>query len=305
MVRSVSSSEGRQRRTPSSRQTSHGDSSDLDDFQNYQRFRLKVVSMFGSMASGLFEFGADPETGRISQKDFVRVCVKLEMMNEREAQSLYQHFTNADPWDEEEVVATFKDFSIDEDEWRYVVASKQEAQMSNSTAIPFSSAPSGISTGLYHRPVNVNQVSEQQRDVPQEGTPRSQGTPRSLAFRRTRTTRTAGSSSKRSSPPWRQPQKPWAPSIMAGMGLTSLEAKTVLVFRPRGGSISTKGRSSLDGPWVRQGQEHTRKSEMRTEAWKCPTSREEMQPAVCAKQVLDWWPYSSPAPLPKVKLKRR
>eukprot|EP00913_Durusdinium_trenchii_P022943 g21543.t1 len=101
---------------------------------------------------------------------------------------------------------------------------------------------------------------------------------------------------RRSSPPWRQPQKPWAPSIMAGMGLTSLEAKTVLVFRPRGGSISTKGR---------QGQEHTRKSEMRTEAWKCPTSREEMQPAVCAKQVLDWWPYSSPAPLPKVKLKRR
>ena len=62
------------------------------------RFRLKVVSMFGSMASGLYEFGADPETGRpgvgsarapgarISQRDFVRVCARqLDMMSEREA----------------------------------------------------------------------------------------------------------------------------------------------------------------------------------------------------------------------------
>ena len=62
------------------------------------RFRLKVVSMFGSMASGLYEFGADPSTGRtgirscrrcfwrISQRDFVRVCARLDMMSEREVQ---------------------------------------------------------------------------------------------------------------------------------------------------------------------------------------------------------------------------
>eukprot|EP00435_Cladocopium_sp_Y103_P047419 s146_g13.t3 len=106
-------------------------------------------------------------------------------------------------------------------------------------------------------------------------------------------------------PPWRQPQKPYAPSMMAGQGFASLEAKTVLVFRPRGGEFCTTGRSTLDGPWIKDRFITQRKPEWRTEAWRCPTSREEMQPQVCAKQVLDWWPYLSPRPALKVRLKRR
>ena len=300
--------------TPVSRQAS-AETSDLDIFQSYQRFRLKVVSMFGSMASGLYELGADPETGRISQDDFVKVCAeKLEMMSEREALSLFQHFTNADPFSEDEPVATFKDLSIDEEEWKYVVASKQQVKANNSSAIPFSSAPSGSSAGLYHRQINVNQVSEQRSAAHQsEEVPETPGTttssgfgPRDTSRYRTspRVTGMSTRSSKRT-PPWRQPQKPWAPSMMAGKGLTSIEAKTVLVFRPRGGDMSTKGRSSLDGPWVKDRFLHHRKGEWRTEAWRCPTSREEMQPTVCAKQVLDWWPYLSPRPSPKVKLRLR
>lgn len=288
---------GNNPRTPVSRQASSAD--DLDIFQSYSRFRLKVVSMFGSMASGLYELGADPQTGRISQEDFVRVCADtLEMMSEREALSLFRHFTNADPFGaEDEAFATFKDLSIDEEEWKYVVATKQQAK-TNSTAIPFSSVPSGSSAGLYHRPINVNQVSEQREQ--RQALSSEDGTPRS-PVRRSGTAR----SFKRSLPPWRQPQKPYAPSMMAGQGIASIEAKTVLVFRPRGGEFWTTGRSTLDGPWIKDRFITQRKPEWRTEAWRCPTSREEMQPQVCAKQVLDWWPYLSPRPAPKVRLKRR
>jgi len=280
-----------------SRQASSAD--DLDIFQSYSRFRLKVVSMFGSMASGLYELGADPQTGRISQEDFVRVCADtLEMMSEREALSLFRHFTNADPFGaEDEAFATFKDLSIDEEEWKYVVATKQQAK-TNSTAIPFSSVPSGSSAGLYHRPINVNQVSEQREQ--RQALSSEDGTLRS-PVRRGGTAR----SFKRSLPPWRQPQKPYAPSMMAGQGIASIEAKTVLVFRPRGGEFWTTGRSTLDGPWIKDRFITQRKPEWRTEAWRCPTSREEMQPQVCAKQVLDWWPYLSPRPAPKVRLKRQ
>eukprot|EP00435_Cladocopium_sp_Y103_P046364 s146_g13.t1 len=171
---SRSAQSGNNPRTPVSRQASSADA-DLDIFQSYSRFRLKVVSMFGSMASGLYELGADPETGRISQEDFVQVCANtLEMMSEREALSLFRHFTNADPFGaEDEAFATFKDLGIDEEEWKYVVAAKQQAK-TTSTSIPFSSVPSGSSAGLYHRPINVNQVSEQRQAQSSEaGTPRS------------------------------------------------------------------------------------------------------------------------------------
>ncbi|CAJ1374357.1 unnamed protein product [Effrenium voratum] len=263
-------------KTPPSRQTSNDD---LDEFQTYQRFRLKLVSMFGSMAAGLYEFGADPQTGRISQKDFVRVCVKLELMNDREATSLFQHFTNADPWADQGCdFATFKDFSIDEEEWNFVVASKQQARSAKSNSIPFSSAPSGISTGLYHRPMCV-QVLEG-RESPKSGP------------------------SKRI-PPWREPQKPWAPSMLAGTGMASIEAKTVLCFRPNGQTMVTKGKTPLDRPRVSTHEDtHSRSCEWRSQAWRCPTRRDEMEPLVSAKQVAEWWPYRSPAPAPKAKLRK-
>ncbi|CAE7241712.1 unnamed protein product [Symbiodinium pilosum] len=67
-------------------------------------------------------------------------------------------------------------------------------------------------------------------------------------------------SSKRSVP-WRQQQKPWAPSVMAGIDLpVAMEAKTALCFRPRGETFSTKGKSALDQPWIsNHADTHTRR----------------------------------------------
>lgn len=300
-----SSGDGRRNKTLPSRASS-SDSNTLDEFQIYQRFRLKVVSTFGSMAAGLFEFGADPETGRISRRAFVQICSsKLEMMSEKEATLLFLHFTNADPWSGSvNDYATYKDLSITDEEWAYVVASKQEAKSANSTAIPFSSAPSGVSTGLYHRSISVNQVSEQ-RTAREASTPMSQGNSAASATSQARLTKLS-SSSKRSVP-WRQQQKPWAPSVMAGMDLpVAMEAKTALCFRPRGQTFTTKGTSSLGQPWVSNHNDtHSRKGEWRAQAWRCPTSRQEMEPIVCAKQVADWWPYNSPPPPPRFKFKRK
>ncbi|CAE7569932.1 unnamed protein product [Symbiodinium sp. CCMP2456] len=300
-----SSGDGRRNKTPPSRASS-SDSNTLDEFQIYQRFRLKVVSTFGSMAAGLFEFGADPETGRISRRAFVQICAsKLEMMSEKEATLLFLHFTNADPWSGSvNDYATYKDLSITDEEWAYVVASKQEAKSANSTAIPFSSAPSGVSTGLYHRSISVNQVSEQ-RTARETSTPMSQGNSAASATSQARLTKLS-SSSKRSVP-WRQQQKPWAPSVMAGMDLpVAMEAKTALCFRPRGQTFTTNGKSSLGQPWMSNHNDtHSRRGEWRAQAWRCPTSRQEMQPIVCAKQVADWWPYNSPPPPPRFKFKRK
>ncbi|OLP91820.1 hypothetical protein AK812_SmicGene26425 [Symbiodinium microadriaticum] len=245
-----SSGDGRRNKTPPSRASS-SDSNTLDEFQIYQRFRLKVVSTFGSMAAGLFEFGADPETGRISRRAFVQICSsKLEMMSEKEATLLFLHFTNADPWSGSvNDYATYKDLSITDEEWAYVVASKQEAKSANSTAIPFSSAPSGVSTGLYHRSISVNQVSEQ-RTAREASTPMSQGNSAASATSQARLTKLS-SSSKRSVP-WRQQQKPWAPSVMAGMDLpVAMEAKTALCFRPR----LTSARPARGGLGALQGTE--------------------------------------------------
>lgn len=131
----------------------------LDDFAMYQRFRLTMVKMFGSLASALFELGAHPETGRISRADFEEVLSgRLQLFTRAEANSLFSHATNADILDGGQGgFATYRDFTISEDEWRMVVAAKTNNGTQKS-AMPFQSGPSGHSLGTFHRPIRLEEV---------------------------------------------------------------------------------------------------------------------------------------------------
>ncbi|CAE8701699.1 unnamed protein product, partial [Polarella glacialis] len=210
---------------------------DIDEFQLYQRFRLKMVSTFGSIASALFEFGADHETGRISQQQFVHVaCGQLQLLRAQEANSLFTHFTNADPLDQGVGgTASYRDFSISDEEWGFTVQRKKEAQQNKSTATPFSNVPGGGSAGIFHRNITIHSsrdASEQSLKGKRQDTPRSEGGltgGESLA--ESRRTLSPGQSSSKRNYPWRQKQKPWAPSVFAGSGVIA-EANNVTRFRP-------------------------------------------------------------------------
>eukprot|EP00928_Gymnodinium_smaydae_P015214 TRINITY_DN15582_c0_g1_i4.p1 TRINITY_DN15582_c0_g1~~TRINITY_DN15582_c0_g1_i4.p1 ORF type:complete len:202 (+),score=38.58 TRINITY_DN15582_c0_g1_i4:48-608(+) len=56
-----------------------GTTGGIDEFQMFNALRLQMVERFGSVASALYEFGADPETGRLSSLAqgflFVRFCL--------------------------------------------------------------------------------------------------------------------------------------------------------------------------------------------------------------------------------------
>lgn len=93
-------------------------------FQLYRRFRLEMAQTFRGIASALYEFGADPTTGELSQTDFERVCTeRLNLMSEEEAHLLFLHITNRDGGVGGS--CTYRDFSVTDKEWERVVAQKQ------------------------------------------------------------------------------------------------------------------------------------------------------------------------------------
>eukprot|EP00933_Yihiella_yeosuensis_P000520 TRINITY_DN100821_c0_g1_i1.p1 TRINITY_DN100821_c0_g1~~TRINITY_DN100821_c0_g1_i1.p1 ORF type:complete len:396 (+),score=52.54 TRINITY_DN100821_c0_g1_i1:108-1295(+) len=285
---------------------------DIDEFQMYQRFRLRMVQIFGSMASALFEFGADPETGRISQEQFGDVVAnRLKIMSAREAKVLFKHFTNADPTlCGVGGFATFKDFSITEREWKFTVAGKSK----ECTAMPFASGPSGGSSGVYLRQITVashksksyRQVSGNTQGV---STPMSTGQPNTEASgvlgeakSSKQMAMTTGSFKKRPQS-WRQPQKTWAPSVFAGMGIPE-EVNSISNgrFRPCEQTFRTSGKITLDPSIGRIHDPPERKADYCTKATSCPTRRAEMQSRLSETQVQPWWPYKSKAPVSKLNV---
>jgi len=290
--------------------------SDLDEFQMYTRFRLEMVSLFGSMSSALYEFGADRVTGQISQEQFVDVCCfKLGLLTEKDANDLFVHFTNVDLG--AGGFASYRDFNISDKEWNFVVQSKKD----QGAAMPFSSTPSGSSAGKFHRPMGIQAAGDQPRSAPKMSfmpsstaphhsatTPRSQGgsnvtsiTEASPGSKR----RTDGSSRKRVFP-WQLPQKPWIGSVFAGQGI--VEDVSNQKFRPYRAyeqTFKTSGKAMNRNEPQTHRDTFNRRGDPRCLAATCPPRRNEMEPLICEKQISAWWPYTSVAPRPKLKIDLR
>ena len=92
------------------------------------RFRQSVVLIFGSLASALYAFGADSETGRISRRDFVEVSLGLGVLTLPEATVLFSHVSNSGPHlGGHADVVTIRDFRISDEEWRQAIKSQGAA----------------------------------------------------------------------------------------------------------------------------------------------------------------------------------
>lgn len=276
---------------------------DINEFQMYQRFRLKLVQMFGSLASALFELGVDPESGKISREDFEQVCSsRLNVLTLTEANLLFSHVTNADVLDcGVGGFASYKDFSITDEEWRFVATRKRNVQQGiDSARLPFQSGPGGSSLGMYHRPMRVENVGEQKRlrEVSGEGAAsKSEGSP---------------GSSHGANFPWRQRQKPWVGSAFAGLGLPEASRSVLGRFRPCEETFKTAGVATLRKESSRKKQEVIRSAadacrragDVSCLAAECPPRRSEMEHPLCEKQIDEWWPYPGQRPSPRPKLPR-
>jgi len=144
-----------------------------DEHQLYQRLRLRLVQLFGSLAAALYELGADPDTGALTRSRFAEVtCGQLGILTTSEADLLFSHVAS---WDILECglgnVVTFKDFSIPDEEWRHVVSAKSAT--SGQSVGPFQFGPSGSSLGVYHRPIHITTANEDHRSPswPVRGSP--------------------------------------------------------------------------------------------------------------------------------------
>lgn len=127
---------------------------DINEHQLYKRFRLSMVQLFGSIASALYEFGCDPEAGRLSRLAFENVCnARLGLMSATEANVLFSHITDACPM--EKGVGghiSYRDFGIADQDWRLLCLRKRQAEENRGQGyVPFQSDSRGNSMGSYHR----------------------------------------------------------------------------------------------------------------------------------------------------------
>jgi len=333
-------------------------SAEINEFQLYQNLRLKMVQNFGSLASALYECGADPETGTLPREgcaELVSSC--LGMLTHDEASRVFSHVTNSDPLELGQASAcTYRDFGISDEEWRLTTKLKK------SKAMPFSSGPSGGSMGIYHRPISLGTLTSSREDGRRNrkalssqpsvaaGTaaaaiaafPSAAATGASMASAsgfqdHKQQRRTVGGGSAfggghvprrkgRAPPPWRQPQKPWAPSIFAGRSNEDEEGETITsktdLRRKCSGGGSKGGRGDGGGgrgaaaeeaksgvfryfsssaedaarlysrPLHAQLGEHGRgRPDVGHIVQVCPPRRAEMRPDACAQQVDEWWSY--------------
>lgn len=284
---------------------------DINEFQMYQRFRLKMVEMFGSLASALYEFGADPATGQISRSRFEEVCTTgLNLMPQQEANLLFSHVTNADPMDlGMGGFATFKSFSIKESEWKFVVNMKEKEKRGEVGAMPFASGPSGSSMGLYHRPMQVDNFASCDQGGSSGGLGGMLDSKTSMS--RGGQSRSSPSRRSRGKPyAWRQRQKPWMGSIFAGEADAEADKLKKKIEAQRGRPseffFQTAGKATFvtDHPKHAQMGASPRKTahDVGYLVQQCPPRREEMEPEVCVKQVDGWWPYSAQAPPRKLPI---
>lgn len=310
--------------------TSRGGPFEMTEHQTYQRLRLRLVKLFGSLAAALYEMGADPDTGKLGRKQFEDItCGRLGLLTASEASLLFSHITYMDVvlGTGSGNVATFKDFSVTEEEWRQVVSSK--TNIGGASCMPFMSGPSGGSMGMYHRPIRISTVNgESGSCTASQATPINAAWPSSASAgsgatfapsgqRSERLARQEGNRSMtareaRTQPaPWRRRQKPWIESSLTGDG-PSLGAELVVARgRPceQTMRMAGEGERFMDRPGHSQLGAHAR-------GWcvregdnssflisDCPTRRCEMASRF-SPRVGDTWPYDAPKPTPQLRATR-
>jgi len=309
--------------------TSRGAGIERTEHQIYQRLRLRLVKLFGSLAAALYEMGADPDTGMITRKQFEDItCGRLGLLTASEASLLFSHITYMDFLvNGSGNVATFKDFSITEEEWRQVVSSK--TNISGGSSLPFQSGPSGGSMGLYHRPIRIATVNEESGSWTASQTPAinaarplsaSAGSGATFALsgqRFERLARQQGNGAMtaredRTQPaPWRQRQKPWIESSLTGDG-PSLGAELVVA---RGRPYEQTMRMANEGERFMDRPKHSQLGAY-ARGWcvregdnssflvsDCPTRRCEMTSRF-SPRAGDSWPYDVPMPTPQLRATR-
>eukprot|EP00929_Paragymnodinium_shiwhaense_P003343 TRINITY_DN103818_c0_g1_i1.p1 TRINITY_DN103818_c0_g1~~TRINITY_DN103818_c0_g1_i1.p1 ORF type:complete len:336 (-),score=58.99 TRINITY_DN103818_c0_g1_i1:216-1223(-) len=283
---------------------------DLNEFQIYQKFRLHMVKKFGSIASALYEFGADAERGRISRSQFVEVCTnRLQILGTSEANMLFSHVTNADPcMFGADGYASVHNFSITDEEWRLVVEQKQNVAAGGSF-MPFQSGPRGASMGMYHRSITVENVKNRQgptmsslQQTPESTVTGFAPTPKA------RTPRRVKNASGGRMYPWQQPQPTWSASIFkdegfapADIGKRGRHLQFSFNTSRRPGLPEAAPKFSLMGEPQRP--RHRLDEQLGQTDYTSPTRRGEMEPRICARQVDNWWPYASPRPSRKLVIK--
>lgn len=310
--------------------TSRSGAFEMTEHQIYQRLRLKLVKLFGSLAAALYEMGADPDTGMITRKQFEEAtCGRLGLLTFSEASLLFSHITYVDVLvGGSGNAATFKHFSITEEEWRQVVSAK--TNVSGGSTLPFKSGPSGGSMGLYHRPIRISTVNEEsgswtasQRTPINAARPLSASAGSGATFalsgqRFERLARQQGNGvmtarEARTQPaPWRQRHKPWIEASLTGDGPALAAELVVARGRPYEQTMRMAEESDrfMDRPnhsqlgayargWcVREGDNS---SFLVTD---CPTRRCEMTFSHSSPRAGDSWPYNGPKPTAQLRATR-
>lgn len=300
---------------------------EVNEHQVYQRLRLKLVQLFGSLAAALYELGADSETGRITRKDFLEVCsLRLNLLTPTEANLLFSHITSRDIMNGGSgSSATFRDFQISEEDWRNVVLAKEKV---TGVAMPFQSGPGGSSMGLYHRRIHIETVSEESprgaRATERQPSPRPGGDsagsgagaePQAAPPRpgMGATGRNSGLATSGEPRPWRRRQSPWIDSTLRGDGPPLRPEELMARGRPGEQTLrmAREGKRLIDQPKYSQlgsssrgwcYREGDNAAKLATEF---PTRRCEMEPARCARQADDFWPYKGPRPPPRLRAIRQ
>eukprot|EP00928_Gymnodinium_smaydae_P015367 TRINITY_DN1567_c0_g2_i1.p1 TRINITY_DN1567_c0_g2~~TRINITY_DN1567_c0_g2_i1.p1 ORF type:complete len:643 (+),score=62.86 TRINITY_DN1567_c0_g2_i1:48-1976(+) len=303
---------------------------EVDEFQLYQKFRLHMVRLFGSLASALYELGAEPETGNIPRSVFVDVLQKLNLFTSYEASQVFDHATNTVSLDGGiDGNISFRDFLISEDDWRLVTERKKRAA-EGFQAMPFESGPSGSSLGSFLRAFTLQDALDQEAakvstlpDLdenegaicsasPNRTSSKNVVTPSNNKIQRTQTLRQVKNSRspKKSLKSWQQPQVPWTPSTLRGCAGDFSFEKFVADARPliqnptknrkpfaRDPSLSEATMSQLRQPSLSTLGDLSRTLPDSTQfAASTPVSRKEMEPKTCPRQRDAWWPYPSMCP---------
>lgn len=283
---------------------------EITEFQVYQKFRLQMVKLFGSLCSALYEIGLDPETGRLDRSEFEKILISKFGFKPAEANVLFSTAINADIMDGGlGGQAHYSDFGIKDEEWKLLVQQKHQVEQSGHGSMPFSSGPGGRAIGVFHRPVTLDNVHTKETKGEQagDGTPVSQSTPR-LGRSAGSDKEGGGLQSRRrvSATPkakaWKQPQKPWAPSLLAGGGTPRRLEDVVARGRTNETSVfQTSARANmLDRKHVPLGESrrarYCKDDMMNQNDGGCPTRRTEMEPPVCEKHIVGWWAYDRPGP---------
>lgn len=257
-----------------------------DDFHMYARFRLTMVRMFGSLASALYELGADRDTGHISRETFVTACsARFRVLTRAEAFDLFTHITT-EPLTSGGFVEP-RHLGISAEDWQLVVKQKKLAE--EDKALPFQSGPSGISLGIFPRTSLKRQGSTNRgggHDDALDG-PGISGTGR----------RGPSKAGRKKEKP-----KPWAPSMLAGEGLDHGQRFTRSLrggggdakpLQFAGSPLAATAAGTLGAPTRSRAVCDTGSGQLTSH---CPPSRREMEPQVCARQASRWWPYEGQRP---------